>query len=115
MPKNVKNTPSNVDFDGVVLFLALGFLVGLPCFIVGTALFMLGFSTENADLVSIASLLYGIALSALGGRVILRKYPPQTERQALLLGAGALFVSAGCYGVLNATFWTFHLPSGFGG
>jgi hypothetical protein len=23
MPKNVKNTPSNVDFDGVVLFLAL--------------------------------------------------------------------------------------------
>ncbi len=115
MPKNVKNTPSNVDFDGVVLFLALGFLVGLPCFIVGTALFMLGFSTENADLVSIASLLYGIALSALGGRVILRKYPPQTERQALLLGAGALVVIAGCYGVLNMTFWTFHLPGGFGG
>ena len=115
MPKNVKNTPSNVDFDGTVFFLALGFMVGLPCFIVGTALFMLGFSTENADLVSIASLLYGIALSALGGRVILRKSPPQTERQALLLGAGALVVSAGCYGVLNATFWTFHLPSGFGG
>jgi len=115
VPKNVKNTPSNVDFDGTVFFLALGFMVGLPCFIVGTALFMLGFSTENADLVSIASLLYGIALSALGGRVILRKYPPQTERQALLLGAGALVVSAGCYGVLNATFWTFHLPSGFGG
>jgi hypothetical protein len=47
--------------------------------------------------------------------MILRKYPPQTERQALFLGAGALVVSAGCYGVLNATFWTFHLPSGFGG
>lgn len=115
MPKNVKNTSSNVDFDGVVLFLALGFIVGLPCFIVGTALFMLGFSTENADVVSLASLLYGIALSALGGRVILRKYPPQSERQALMLGAGALVVSAGCYAILNATFWTFHLPSGFGG
>ena len=115
MPKNQKKPSSNVDFDGVVLFLALGFIVGLPCFIVGTALFMLGFSTNNPDLVSIASLLYGIAVSALGGRMILRKYPPQTERQALLLGAGALVVSAGCYGVLNATFWTFHLPSGFGG
>ena len=115
MPKNVKNTSSNVDFDGVVLFLALGFIVGLPCVIVGTALFMLGFSTENADVVSLASLLYGIALSALGGRVILRKYPPQSERQALMLGAGALVVSAGCYAILNATFWTFHLPSGFGG
>ncbi len=115
MPKNEKNTPSNVDFDGVALFLALGFIVGLPCFIVGTALFMLGFATENADLVSVASLLYGVALAALGGRVVLRKYPPQTERQALLLGAGALAVSAGCYGVLNATFWTFHLPGGFGG
>lgn len=115
MPKNMKNTSSNVDFDGIVLFLALGFIVGLPCFIVGTALFMLGFSTENSDLISTASLLYGVALSALGGRVILRKYPPQSERQALLLGAGALVVSAGCYAILNATFWTFHLPSGFGG
>jgi hypothetical protein len=115
VPKNEKKTSSNVDFDGVALFLALGFIVGLPCFIVGTALFMLGFSTENADWVSVASLLYGVAFSALGGRVILRKYPPQTERQALLLGVGALAVSAGCYGVLNATFWTFHLPSGFGG
>jgi hypothetical protein len=111
----MKNTSSNVDFDGIVLFLALGFIVGLPCFIVGTALFMLGFSTENSDLISTASLLYGVALSALGGRVILRKYPPQSERQALLLGAGALVVSAGCYAILNATFWTFHLPSGFGG
>jgi len=115
VPKNMKNTSSNVDFDGIVLFLALGFIVGLPCFIVGTALFMLGFSTENSDLISTASLLYGVALSALGGRVILRKYPPQSERQALLLGAGALVVSAGCYAILNATFWTFHLPSGFGG
>ncbi len=115
MPKNETNAPSSVDFDGIVLFLALGFIVGLPCFIVGTALFMLGFSTENADLVGMASLLYGVALSALGGRLVLRRYPPKTERQALLFGAGALVVSAACYCALNATFWTFHLPSGFGG
>lgn len=115
MPKNEPNAPSKVDFDGIVLFLAFGFIVGLPCFIVGTALFMLGFSTENADLVAVASLLYGVALSALGGRVILRKYPPKTERQALLFAAGALVVTAGCYCALSATFWTFHLPSGFGG
>ena len=115
MPKNETNIPSDVGFDGIVLFLALGFIVGLPCFIVGTALFMLGFSTANADLVSMASLLYGVSLSALGGRVVLRKYPPQTERQALLLGGGALVVSASCFGALNATFWALHLPNGFGG
>ncbi|MEI8401076.1 MAG: hypothetical protein WCG12_09760 [Alcaligenaceae bacterium] len=115
MPKNEKIPSENVDFDGIMLFLALGFIVGLPCFIVGTALFMLGFSTENSDFVSIASLLYGIALAAIGGRSMLRKYPPKTERQALVLGACALVVMAGCYGALNATFWSFHLPSGFGG
>ena len=115
MPKNDINASSNVDFDGIVLFLALGFIVGLPSFIVGTALFMLGFSTANADLVSIASLLYGVSLSALGGRVVLRKYPPKTERQALLFGAGSLVVTACCFCALSATFWTFHLPSGFGG
>ncbi len=115
MPKNEKNNPSNVDFDGIVLFLALGFIVGLPCFIVGTALFMLGFSTQNAVLVGAASLLYGIALAAIGGRVVLRKYPPSTESQALVLGVGALVVMAAVYGVLNAIFWLLHLPSGFGG
>jgi hypothetical protein len=115
VPKNVKNNPSNVDFDGIVLFLALGFIVGLPSFIVGTALFMLGFSTQNSVLVSAASLLYGIALAAIGGRVVLRKYPPSTEGQALLVGAGALAVIASVFGVLNAIFWLLHLPGGFGG
>jgi len=115
VPKNEKNNPSDVDFDGVVLFLALGFIVGLPSFIVGTALFMLGFSTENPALVSVASLLYGIALAAIGGRVVLRKYPPSHEIQALALGVCALAVIICGYGVLNAIFWTFHLPSGFGG
>ena len=115
MPKNEKNNASNVDFDGIVLFLALGFIVGLPCFIVGTALFMLGFSTENSVLVSVASLLYGIALAAIGGRVVLRKYPPSTEIQALVFGVGALSVIASGYGALSAIFWLLHLPGGFGG
>jgi dolichol kinase len=115
VPKNVKNNLSNVDFDGILLFLALGFIVGLPSFIVGTALFMLGFSTENSVLVGVASLLYGIALAAIGGRVVLRKYPPSSESQALVIGVGALGVMATVYGVLNAIFWLLHLPSGFGG
>lgn len=115
MPKNEKNNLSNVDFDGTLLFLALGFIVGLPCFIVGTALFMLGFSTENSVLVSVASLLYGIALAAIGGRVVLRKYPPSRESQALLCAVGALAVIASVYSVLNAIFWLLHLPGGFGG
>lgn len=115
MPKNEKNAALNVDFDGIVLFLAFGFIVGLPCFIVGTALFMLGFSTENSVLVSVASLLYGVALAAIGGRVVLRKYPPSSESQALLFGAGALAVIASVYGALTAVFWLLHLPGGFGG
>ena len=115
MPQNSKNNPSNVDFDGIMLFLALGYIVGLPCFIVGTALFMLGFSTQNPVLVGAASLLYGIAFAAIGGRVVLRKYPPSTESQALVLGVGALVVMATVYAALNAIFWLLHLPGGFGG
>jgi len=115
VPKNHRNPSSNVDFDGIVLFLALGFIVGLPCFIVGTALFMLGFSTANSDLVSVASLLYGVAIASIGGRGVLRRYPPKTEGQALMLGAGALAVIASAYGLINAIFWAVHLPSGFGG
>jgi hypothetical protein len=115
VPKNQKNPLSKVDFDGIMLFLALGFIVGLPCFIVGTALFMLGFSTANSDLVSVASLLYGVAIAAIGGRGILRRYPPKTEGQALMLGAWAMAVIASAYCLLNAVFWALHLPSGFGG
>jgi hypothetical protein len=115
VPKNEKNDASNEDFDGTVLFLALGFIVGLPCFIVGTALFMLGFSIENSVLVSVASVLYGIALAAIGGRVVLRKYPPSTEGQALVIALSALAVIASVYGALQALFGLLHLPGGFGG
>ena len=115
MPQNPQKPSSNVDFDGIVLFLALGFIVGLPCFIVGTALFMLGFSTANSDLVSVASLLYGVAIAAIGGRGVLRRYPPKTEGQALMLGAGVLAVIASGYCLISAIFWALHLPSGFGG
>jgi hypothetical protein len=76
---------------------------------------MLGFSTESSVLVSVASLLYGIALAALGGRVVLRKYPPNRETQALLFAAASLAVIASVYGALNAVFWLLHLPGGFGG
>ena len=115
VPKNQKIPPQNVDFDGIVLFLALGFIVGLPCFIVGTALFMLGFSTANSDLVSVASLLYGVAIAAIGGRGVLRRYPPKSEGQALMIGAGAMVVIASGYCLINAIFWALHLPGGFGG
>lgn len=115
MPKNEQTPPENVAFDGIALFLAFGFVVGLPCFIVGTALFMLGFSTENSILVNVASLLYGISLAAIGGRVVLRNYPPSTEIEALVLGLGALAVITVGYAALNAIFWLLHLPSGFGG
>jgi hypothetical protein len=88
------------DLKGVTLFRALGYVVGLPSFIVGTAVFMLGFALMDADILNIACILYSLALIAIGGRPVLLWLNPQNERQALKLAilsslAGALF-----YGIL---------------
>lgn len=42
------------DVDGRSLFRALGYVVALPSFIVGTALLMLGFSLLNATVLNAA-------------------------------------------------------------
>ncbi len=103
------------DFDGIVLFRALGYVVGLPCFIVGTALFMLGFSIQNAAAVGAASVLYSVAIAAIAGRGVLLKFKPVTERQVFVVAGCALLTIAVLYVLFSATFLLFHLPGGFSG
>ena len=111
--KSASKAASDLDFDGIVLFRALGYIVGLPCFIVGTALFMLGFSTTDGALVGVASLLYSVALTAIGGRKVLARFEPTTEWQALVVGASSLGAILVLYALLNTIFWALHLTNGF--
>ena len=111
----MKNTQSDGGFDGIVVFRTLGYIVGLPCFIVGTALFMLGLSMAQAELVVSASLLYSVALVAIGGRVVLLRWPPRTERQAFLIAVGSVLVAALVCLLINSVLWALSLPGGFSG
>ena len=103
------------DFDGIAVFRALGYIVGLPCFIVGTALFMLGFSTQNAASVSAASVLYSVAIAAIAGRVALLKFNPVHEGQVFVVAGCALLTIAVLYALFSTTFLLLHLPGGFSG
>jgi hypothetical protein len=71
----------------VIFFSALGYVVGLPSFIVGTAVFMLGFALRDADILNVACLLYSLALVSIGGRPMLLRLNPQNEIQALKIAA----------------------------
>ena len=81
------------DVDGISLFRALGYVVGLPSFIVGTALFMLGFSLLNATVLNAACVLYSLAIVAICGRAVLARLQPRNEKQALLIKINALITS----------------------
>lgn len=83
-------TPSDWEFSGVTLFRALGYVVGLLSFMVGTAIFMLGFSLANATLVKVASFLYSLAIVSLAGRWLIERLKPKNEIQALWVGAAML-------------------------
>ncbi len=88
------------DLAGVTLFRTLGYVVGLPSFIVGTAVFMLGFALMDADILNVACILYSLALVSIGGRPVLLKLNPQNETQALKIAALSIVAGALCYGVL---------------
>lgn len=90
------------DLAGVTLFRALGYVVGLPSFIVGTAVFMLGFALMDAGILNVACILYSLALIAIGGRPVLLRLNPQNEIQALKIAVLCLVTGALCYGVLIA-------------
>ncbi len=91
----MEETSSDWEFSGITFFRALGYVVGLLSFMVGTALFMLGFSLLNETLVQVASFLYSLAIMSLLGRIVIQRYKPRNELQAIwvamaMLGGGAL-------------------------
>lgn len=90
------------DLAGVVLFRTLGYVVGLPSFIVGTAVFMLGFALTDADILNVACILYSLALVSIGGRPVLLRLNPQNEIQALKVAALSILTGAIFYGLLLA-------------
>ena len=99
------------DFDGVMVFRALGYVVGLLSFMVGTAIAMLAYSLQNPSLGSTACVLYSLAIVALAGRPVLRKMNPSTEWQALAIILGVLVVGSLLFLLLRAAFLWIGLPT----
>ncbi len=62
---------------------AVGYIVGLPSFILGTATFMLGFALERASILHTACLLYSLALTGIGWRVAAGRYRPSSLASAI--------------------------------
>ena len=101
------------EVDGVTLFRAMGYVVGLLAFFVGTALCMLGFSLSSGGLVRAACMLYSIALTAMGGRIVLTRINPSHESQAAWIAVGALLSAGAIFALLTTLLWLFDLPGGF--
>ena len=95
------------DIDGIAVFKALGYIVGLPAFMVGTALFMLGFSVLNPTVLNAACWLYSVAATAMGGRFVLIRVNPRHERQAFLLALGSLATMGLIYALLSGALHVF--------
>jgi len=108
-PVCMEETSSDWEFSGLTIFRALGYVVGLLSFMVGTALFMLGFSLSNVTLIQVASVLYSLAVISLAGRIVIDRIRPQNETHAALL-AVAMLCSAGIiYAGLMLLFSLCHL------
>ncbi len=95
------------DLAGITLFRTLGYVVGLPSFIVGTALFMLGFALTDTDILHAACILYSLALIAIGGRPILLRVKPQNETDGLKIAVIAGLIGCICYATLLAVLSAF--------
>ncbi len=108
-PVGMEETSSDWEFDGLTLFRALGYVVGLLSFIVGTALFMLGFSLANLTLIQVASGLYSLAAISLLGRIVVFRLKPKNESQAALLAVVMLCSGGIIYTGLMLLFSIAHL------
>ncbi len=95
------------DLAGVTLFRTLGYVVGLPSFIVGTALFMLGFALTDTNILHAACTLYSLALIAIGGRPALLRLKPHNEMAALKIAVAAGLIGCVCYAILLAVLTAF--------
>ena len=110
--QSTQNVGQNTsDFDGVMVFRALGYVVGLLSFMVGTAIAMLAYSLQNPSLGSTACVLYSLAIVALAGRPVLRKINPSTEWQALAIILGVLVVGCLLFLLLRTVFQWIGLPT----
>ena len=63
------------EIDGAAMYRAASFAVALPAFMIGTALFMLGFSLSNATVLHIACILYSLSFAGFTSRFIVGRRP----------------------------------------
>lgn len=94
----MEETTSDWEFSGITFFRALGYVVGLLSFMVGTAIFMLGFSLGNVSLVQVACFLYSLAIISLAGRIVIQRLKPRNEIQA----CGVALTMIACGGTIYA-------------
>ena len=88
----MEETSSDWEFSGITFFRALGYVIGLLSFIVGTAIFMLGFSLTNSTLVEVASVLYSLSVMSLTGRIVIQRLKPRNEIQAVYVALAMMAV-----------------------
>lgn len=86
------------EIDGAAMYRAASFAVALPSFMIGTALFMLGFSLSNHSVLHAACVLYSLAFAGFTSRIIVGRQPWRRAAPYMLciLGAGL-----GFYGLLR--------------
>ena len=105
----MNETSSDWEFSGVTLFRALGYVVGLLSFMVGTAIFMLGFSLASTVLVQTASVLYSLAIASLLGRVVIERVNPKNEMQAAGVAVMMFVLAGSVYAALTFLIWILEL------
>ena len=77
-PANAQPVPQENpewEIDGAAMYRAASFAVALPSFMIGTAMFMLGFSLSNATILHIACILYSVSFAGFTSRVIVGRKP----------------------------------------
>lgn len=86
------------EIDGAAMYRAASFAVALPSFMIGTALFMLGFSMSNETVLYAACVLYSISFAGFTSRILVGRQPWRTTPPYLffIIAAGA-----GFYGLLR--------------
>lgn len=86
-----KTTPHDHEWevDGAAMYRAASFAVALPSFMIGTALFMLGFSLSNPTVLHIACILYSLSFAGFTSRFIVGRQPWRSTAPYILCIAAA--------------------------
>ncbi len=103
-----KDYVSDVGFPTISR--ALAFVVSLPCFILGTATFMLGFSMNRGEVLAIGCILYSVVMAGVLWRVGAGRFDVNRRLLALVLAAGALSAALGLYFNLTSLLWLAGAP-----